>query len=81
MPISPDGVSPIFLHRLSIQRSQPTTKKLGDFRRPQGIVTIAIQALKFPAADILAEQELHWLATLRTGGRRGIFGHGMAHAG
>jgi hypothetical protein len=41
---------------------------------------LAIEALKLPAADILAQQELHRPAALRADRRRRIFRHD-AHAG
>jgi len=61
-PSFPNRESPIFLH--SIDGSQFTTWKPGDFRRPQRIVALAIDALKFPATDIFAEQEFHRLVAL-----------------
>jgi hypothetical protein len=74
MPVETDGVRPIFLHRL-IQGPKFTGEKFGDIRRPQGIVAVAIETLKLPAADVLAQQEPHWLFALRTGRGRGVFGH------
>ena len=41
----------------------------------QRIAARAIEALKFSAADILAEQKLHRLAALWAGWGRDVFGH------
>jgi hypothetical protein len=62
-------------HSELLQRPQLARKELGDPSRPQRVIAIAIEALKLPAADIPAEQELHGFAALRAGWRRSVFGH------
>jgi hypothetical protein len=51
-----------------------------DIRRTQRVLTIAIDALKLPTADVFAQQKSHRLPTLGADGRLGVFRHD-AHAG
>ena len=63
-----------------LQGPQFTSQELCDIGRPQRVIALAIEALKLPAADILAQQELHRPAALRADRRWRIFRHD-AHAG
>jgi hypothetical protein len=78
MPVASDSISPIFLHRLSIQRSQFTTKKLCDIGRPKRIAAVAIDTTEFTSASF-DKHEFHRLVALRADRRRGVFRHD-AHA-
>jgi hypothetical protein len=75
-----DDKGPVSGHSGLLQSSQVASQELCDIGRPQWIVALAIEALKLPASDVLAEQESHWLAALCADGGRGVFRHD-AHAG
>jgi hypothetical protein len=77
--VGSDSISPIFLHRLSTQRSQSTTKKLCDIGRPKRIAAVAIDTTEFTSASF-DKHEFHRLVALRADRRRGVFRHN-AHAG
>ena len=58
-----------------LQWPQFCSQELCHLGQPHRVVASAIETLEFPAADILAQQELHGLAALHADRSWGIFGH------